>query len=306
MATFLERYQAGDHVAVWDDLVALSEGVRHELYFEDASAVAAETMRRARHNVELLITRLADAGYRFVPPSDDPSIEISPDFEGTPADVARRVSQAMGREVPPGFEDLIRQMKERLGARAEKSAAQKAARKQKVTKSLKKSPLQNRDVFDPPGSETAAQLKKLEKQAGGPLPLSLRAWYEQVGSVSLLGSHDVFNPRSSEGTADPLVVAPLRELLEMADAFDDDCGGGMHLWIAPDDLHKANVSGGDPYTITVPNAAADAELECEWHHTTFVGYLRKVFDWGGFPGWERAAAPPREAIAQLTRDLLPI
>jgi hypothetical protein len=75
MATFLVRYQAGGRVEVWDGLAALGEGVRRELYFADAVAVAAETVRPARHNVELLIQRLAAAGYRFVSPEDDAALE---------------------------------------------------------------------------------------------------------------------------------------------------------------------------------------------------------------------------------------
>src|SRR5437899_1662259 len=66
MPTFLERYQAGERAAVWDDLVSLGDAVRHEPYYKDATAVANETMRRARHNVELLIPRLDAMGYRFL------------------------------------------------------------------------------------------------------------------------------------------------------------------------------------------------------------------------------------------------
>jgi hypothetical protein len=62
---FLERYKAGDRAAVWDELLALGEGVRDERYYADASAVATETMRRARHNVEMLVRRLEAKGYRF-------------------------------------------------------------------------------------------------------------------------------------------------------------------------------------------------------------------------------------------------
>ena len=66
MATFLDRYRAGERAEVWKELTALGEGVRSEPYFEDAKAVAAETMRRARQNVETLIRRLDGMGYRFL------------------------------------------------------------------------------------------------------------------------------------------------------------------------------------------------------------------------------------------------
>ena len=65
-ATFLDRYRAGEHAAVWEDLISLGPAVRHELYLDDATAVATETMKRARHNVDLLIQRLKAMGYRFL------------------------------------------------------------------------------------------------------------------------------------------------------------------------------------------------------------------------------------------------
>ena len=38
----------------------------------------------------------------------------------------------------------------------------------------------------------------------------------------------------------------------------------------------------------LPDLAADTHLLFEWHHTTFVTYLRLCCRWGGFPGLERA------------------
>lgn len=63
--SFLDRYQAGDCAAVWEDLVALGSAARHELYLADAQAVARETMRRARRNVEMLIGKLEQLNYSF-------------------------------------------------------------------------------------------------------------------------------------------------------------------------------------------------------------------------------------------------
>ena len=65
MATFLQRYQAGEYIAVWEELVALQDKVRDRRYKADALAVATETMRPARHNVEILIRRLDEMGYRL-------------------------------------------------------------------------------------------------------------------------------------------------------------------------------------------------------------------------------------------------
>ena len=61
----LERYQNGEQREVWRDLVVLGERVRDAEYFDDAQAIAAETMRRARQNVESIITKLEKLGYEF-------------------------------------------------------------------------------------------------------------------------------------------------------------------------------------------------------------------------------------------------
>lgn len=301
METFLERYQAGDHVAVWDELVSLGAGVRHELYYADAVAVADETMRRARHNIELLIRRLTDMGYRFIPPAD----EYMPDPMATMNQVMARASQQTGVALAQ-LQEAAKRAQDRIAPMMEKLAARRAEQEAKIAKQLRIPPLENPEVFDPPGKHTASQIKKLEKAAGGPLPISLRAWFEQVGGVSLMGSHDVINPKNSRTAADPLVVAPPSQLLQMLDFEEGEGEEGLSLWLAPDDLHKANVSGGDPYQINIPNPAADAPFECERHETTFVNYLRLTFEWGGFPGWDGAADAPLDTIATLREGLLPI
>src|SRR5215472_15665414 len=65
MASFLSRYQRGEHEQVWTELLALGEQVREERLYLDALAVARETMRRVRYNIEMLIPRLKDIGYHF-------------------------------------------------------------------------------------------------------------------------------------------------------------------------------------------------------------------------------------------------
>ena len=65
MASFTARYQRGEREQVWTELRRLQATVRNERYFEDALAVALETMQRARRNVETLIERLNEGGYEF-------------------------------------------------------------------------------------------------------------------------------------------------------------------------------------------------------------------------------------------------
>jgi hypothetical protein len=92
---------------------------------------------------------------------------------------------------------------------------------------------------------------------------------------------------------------PIEAALETAHYFDSE---EKWIIIAPDALHKANISGGGPYQIEVPNLAADGVLQCEDHGLYFVEYLRLVFRFGGFPGYEGTEYPPPE-LAELSADL---
>lgn len=55
------------------------------------------------------------------------------------------------------------------------------------------------------------------------------------------------------------------------------------LPLAPNRLHKANVSGGSPYGLTLPDATAEGTFVAE-ATMPFVGYLNWAFQHGGFPG----------------------
>jgi hypothetical protein len=63
--TYLDRYLAGEHERVWEELTSLGDQVRDEPTCCDALAVARETMRRVRLNIELLVSRLTRLRYQF-------------------------------------------------------------------------------------------------------------------------------------------------------------------------------------------------------------------------------------------------
>ncbi|MDF1503438.1 hypothetical protein [Roseisolibacter sp. H3M3-2] len=111
--TYLARYLAGEHEAVWRELAALGPAVRAPAVRDDARAVARETMARVRRNVERVVPRLRAMGYDFAHPAQ---------------------------------------------------------------------------AHVPPTPALAARLDALEAQAG-PLPLAVRAFYDTVGSVCLMGAH---------------------------------------------------------------------------------------------------------------------
>lgn len=169
-----------------------------------------------------------------------------------------------------------------------------------------------------PDATSLAQIDELEHLAGT-IPLSLRAFWEIVGHVSLIG-------RLRRGLlpySDPIYVAPPEVgIVNFRDFHPDKyerhepLGELFTCAIAPDFLHKDNVSGGEAYGIRLPNSDADAKLEHEWHDLHFVSYLRvAILEWGGFPGlslsnpfekWrakEPSVAKP-DWLPELTDDLL--
>jgi hypothetical protein len=351
MTSYLERYRAGEHEAVWKELTALGPRVFEAPVHEDALSVARETMRRVRHNVELLIERLEARGYRFADSVSAAEEQVS---GLNTIDSLSSLMTAFAASRGGGPNVHAQNVMERLAATQAKFAPMLDTIREQASAAAsasRKPPLQDERVYGPPTAEAPALIAQLERAAGGPLPLSLRAWYEEVGSVSLRGSDPVLNPgsgdqprrnavesfaqylsvprerapgeslsdwyarlqgrrpqmtalpqRDENSLPDPLVVYPIDILLgQLSDREEDE---EAELALAPDDLHKADISG-DAYYVTLPEARADFRFG-DWHKADFVDYLRAVFRWGGFPGWERAPNPPRAEIAALTEGLLPI
>lgn len=143
------------------------------------------------------------------------------------------------------------------------------------------------------------------ESAAGAIPTSLKAFWVGVGSIDLVG----FKADWGE-YLDPLVVcgpsAVIPDLEDwQADAESDR--GAFLLPIAPDVLHKDNVSGGSPYGFELPCRSVDGPLAHEWHETTFVDYLRlSILEYGGFPGVsaENPAANRRAPISAAVRGHL--
>ncbi len=247
MSSFLSRYQTGQYSEVWADLMALDESVRSSKYFSDAYAVAHETMRRVRRNVEMVHQRLLQIGYRFADP---------------------------------------------------------------------------KQTHIPPTEDTSATLDEVEHSVGY-LPLSLRAFYEEVGSVDFTQSkgqliHD-YKPERSQaseidilGEEDPLVVASIHEL----HAETQQVAKRLYFCFSPDEFHKADYSGGENYHVWLPNARADFRIEGMYGiNEYFVEYLRATFKSGGFRGRVepleedeercRKVSPRLRVITQLAVDLVP-
>lgn len=56
--------------------------------------------------------------------------------------------------------------------------------------------------------------------------------------------------------------------------------------------------------IVIPAETVDAEFTLT--NEPFVRYLRRSFEWGGFPGWRHQETRPDKLLQHLRADLLPI
>jgi hypothetical protein len=156
----------------------------------------------------------------------------------------------------------------------------------------------------------------------GPLPLALSACLEIVGGVNLCGDGGNTLPQvgyhhapheESDLYPDPLALPPGRHLPSMWEKWASDKGDiastprEFCLLFAPDEIHKANVSGGQ-HDILLPNRSADPEpLYVPGRKgITLVEYLLISLAWGGFPGHDITPleAPIPRMIEELRRDLL--
>ena len=145
------------------------------------------------------------------------------------------------------------------------------------------------NVFPGPEVGTEAAIDHIEREVGI-LPEAIKLFWRRVGSVNFIGFRDDWRGCDYP---DPLVVYPPSVAIAALEDFLADreermrCNFPYVVPIAPDDYHKANVSGGMWYNLSVPAAAADPPLNDERHRTTFTSYLELAVRWGGFPGLDR-------------------
>lgn len=240
MTSWAYRYRSGEHFAVWNEIRALGSSGVPQPRLQDAENVAYETMSRVAANVDMIVQRLGDVGYRFASP-----------------------------------EHVRRQ----------------------------------------PATEDVAALERLEA-ATGPLPLALRSCLLIVGQVNLCGDggpslpHVSYhgNPHEeSDLLPDPLVLPSARFLLDAWEEWPSDPGTDLSFIFAPDELHKANISGAT-HDIEGRGSSPDPRLLFVERRKgiTLVDYLRVSMAWGGFPGYDALPADLHipSLIEDLRRDLL--
>ena len=74
---WLGRYLDGEREVVWHELRQLGAQVRDPAFAGEAQAVCDEMARRARRNIEVLLERLLEQGYRFHE-NDDACTPVQP------------------------------------------------------------------------------------------------------------------------------------------------------------------------------------------------------------------------------------
>jgi hypothetical protein len=212
-----DRYLAGDHREVWSQVQELGAAVREEPHAADALAVAYATMMRVRTTVAALVERLSAIGYEF--------------------ECAKRRREAT--PMPPMIRDL-QELRQQLGLPPKQWGE----------------PERPVAPIEPPEVGLRHRMRRLERDAGT-LPLSLRAFWEVVGSVDLRGNHP------TETLADPLAISPFSEVLSEWDRSPFEVGVDGRAFV---------IEIGD-CRVTLPCCSVDAGI---------VEYLRRALGDGSF------------------------
>jgi hypothetical protein len=145
-----------------------------------------------------------------------------------------------------------------------------------------------------PAPDVEDRLKELEQLTGSVVPPALAAYWRIVGSIDLVPRSTweaPFPPGVPEQLtlADPLEIGDLssgwysvEEWQAEAEDLHPELAGPLEFDIAADYLHKANISGGAPYSVWLSNVGADPLVRHEKHGLAFTDYLRRAFEGNGF------------------------
>jgi hypothetical protein len=171
-------------------------------------------------------------------------------------------------------------------------------------------------VYRPPPAEARSWADELAGR-GVFLPIAFQAWMEVVGTVVLMGTDPAWHKCGRSGKdaiwyTDPLVVDGDFESLVRefegwkfrAEKFGFEETGPFAIPFSPDDLHKAGVSGGAPYSLRADRPSVDGLVLNERHGFSFVAYLRHAFEWGGFPGFEIIDDRPVDFLRAMREGLV--
>ena len=161
-------------------------------------------------------------------------------------------------------------------------------------------------------------MRRIEEVTVAPLPVSCAFW-EVVGGINFVWNYNIddvpeLGPDLAMDQMDPLCVdSPeivtylFEEWQDQRLGVDAEIAEPFNLDLAPDYLHKANISGGGPYGIELPFLGVDPIFAAEAHEFPFVDYLRLCFRWACFPRLERHAdrSDVIKFVNSMTKDFEP-
>jgi hypothetical protein len=176
------------------------------------------------------------------------------------------------------------------------------------------------DLRTAPKSGDEAIFSRIAEISGAPVPPTLLAFWRVIGGINWVWDYNCegrppdlgFDLPPEEHDAlcvdAPSVIAYLfDEWIDQKEEAGLDLKHQLRIDLAPDYLHKANISGGSPYCIAVPFLGADPLFSEERHGLPFLDYLRLAFHWAGFPGLDRhwARMDVQNFVARFGKDLIP-
>jgi len=158
---------------------------------------------------------------------------------------------------------------------------------------------------------------RIEEISEAPIPLTLLAFWRIVGGINWVWDYDASVPQPDLGfdlpteEYDALCIDAASSVAYLFDEWIDQKqqadSDSLRIDLAPDYLHKANISGGTPYCIEVPFVGADPVFAYERHELPFLDYLRLAFRWAGFPGLDRHAnrSDVLNFVVRFRKELIP-
>jgi hypothetical protein len=164
-----------------------------------------------------------------------------------------------------------------------------------------------------PAADVEDRLRQLEQLTGSAVPPALSAYWRIVGTIDLV-PRGTWEAPFPAGVPEQLAVADPLEVIDLSTAWfsveewqeesterHPEIAGPLEITIAADYLHKANISGGAPYSVWLPHNGADPLVRDEVHDLTFTDYLRRAFAGKGFLGLDRQDEwVGRDQLAELT------
>jgi hypothetical protein len=178
----------------------------------------------------------------------------------------------------------------------------------------------HQDLRTLPKPDDLAVLARIEEISGAPVPPTLLAFWRVVGGINWIWDYNApvaqpnlgFDLPPEEHDAlcvdEPSTVVYLfEEWIDEKERYEPDLLHPFRIVLAPDEVTKANISGGGPYCIEVPFLGADPLVADERHGLPFLDYLRLAFRWAGFLGLDRHAGrrDVQDFVARFGKGLLP-